>query len=96
MRRLYLFRSSNVRPLLPSSLPNNLRIIPPLLGERAGVRAISLQPRHEALIKSSIKSIRQPHNIARRHNAQRFGAKFLSVQVVVKADQHRLVLMHIR
>src|SRR5215469_18226754 len=37
-------------PILPSAVSNHRRIILPLLGERAGVRAGFFQPRHEALI----------------------------------------------
>jgi hypothetical protein len=39
-----------VEPPTSFVVPNHRRIIPPLLGERAGVRAVSLQPRHEVLV----------------------------------------------
>jgi hypothetical protein len=38
----------------PLAVTNQRRIIPPLLGERAGVRVGSLLPRHEALTKRFI------------------------------------------
>jgi hypothetical protein len=58
--------------------------------------AILTTRRPEALIKWSIKSIRQPHDIRRGHDAERFDAELLGIQVVMKADQHCLLLMNVR
>jgi hypothetical protein len=46
-----LLRALNLRIEAVVAVPIDRTTIPPLLGERAGVRASFLQPRHEALIK---------------------------------------------
>ncbi len=43
------------------AIPNRRTMILPLLGERAGVRARSLQPRHEALINRFMERVNLSH-----------------------------------
>jgi hypothetical protein len=50
---------------------------------------------YEALNNKFMESIGESDDVGGGYNAERFGAEFLGVQVVVEADEHRLVLMNV-